>query len=148
MRHGMAAKGFLITAIVLAVTAPLAKSWSRGLLDLQLHDVYFVVAPGLVLVGMALFAALFAVVYYFVPVSPRASQTHFWLTVAALSGFWISFYIFGHFIAQTMSSHTELAGEVSALAALAVSAAVLATSPAIFAYNLVVALLSRHRLAH
>lgn len=143
----MAARGFLITAIVLAVAGPLAKSWSRGLLDLQLHDIYFVVAPRLVLAGMALVAAVFAAVYYFVPVSPRASKTHFWVTVTALSGFWVSFYVFGHLI-HTISSHTEMPGAVSALAALAVSAAVLATSPAIFAYNLIIALLSRHRLAN
>jgi len=143
----MAARGFLITAIVLAVAACFARSWSRGLLDLQLHDIYFVVAPSLVLVGMALFAALFAVIYYFVPMSPRASKTHFWLTLTALLGFWISFYVFGHLIARVTSSHAEIPAAVSSMAAFVVSAALLAASPAIFAFNLIVALLSRHRLA-
>jgi len=143
----MAARGFLITAIVLAATAPLAKSWSRGLLDMQLHDIYFVIAPGLALLGMALLAAVFAVVYYFVPMSPRGSKIHFWLTLASLSGFWISFYVFGHLIARAISTHTEIPGTVSAMAAFVVSAALLAASPAIFAFNLVVALVSRHRLA-
>jgi heme/copper-type cytochrome/quinol oxidase subunit 1 len=145
----MAAKGFLITATVLAMMAALARSWSRGPLDLVLHDTYFVVAPARVFVGMALFAAVFAVVYYLVPMNLRASKTHFWLTVTALSGFWISFYVFGHLIARVTPSHTEIpGGAVSAMAAFVMSAALLAASPAIFAFNLVVALFSRHRLAN
>jgi heme/copper-type cytochrome/quinol oxidase subunit 1 len=145
----MAARGFLITATVLAVMASLARSWSRGPLDLVLHDTYFVFVPARVFVGMAVFAAVFAVVYYLVPMNPRASKTHFWLTAAALSGFWISFYVFGHLIAPVTSSHTEIpGGAVSALAAFAVSAALLGASPAIFAFNLVVALVSRHRVAN
>jgi heme/copper-type cytochrome/quinol oxidase subunit 1 len=142
----MAAKGFLITATILALTASVTRSLSGGL-DLQLHNTYFVFAPRLVLLGMASLAALFAVIYYFVPMSARVSKIHFWLTVTSLSGFWISFYVFGYLI-RTISGHAEMPGAVSALAAFAVSAAVLAASPAIFVFNLVVALLSRYRLAH
>jgi heme/copper-type cytochrome/quinol oxidase subunit 1 len=142
----MAARGFLITAIVLSVTASVTRSLSGGL-DLRLHDTYFVLAPRFVLLGMALLAALFAVTYYFVPMSARVSKIHFWLTVTALSGFWISFYVFGHLI-RTISSHAEMPGAVSALAAFAVSAAILAASPAIFVFNLVVALVSRHHPAN
>jgi heme/copper-type cytochrome/quinol oxidase subunit 1 len=144
----MAARGFLITAVVLAVAAPLARSWSRGLLDLQLHDVYFVLAPGRILAGMALLAAIFAAVYHFIPINSRAGKLHFWLTVTPLSGFWIAFYLFGHLIARTTSSPTEMPGAVSAMAAFVVSAALLAASPAMFAFNLIVALFTRHRLAN
>jgi heme/copper-type cytochrome/quinol oxidase subunit 1 len=143
----MAAKGFLITAIVLAIMAPLSRSLSRGL-DMQLHDTYFVFAPGSVLLGMALFAALFAVFYYFVPMSPRGTKIHFWLTLIALSGFWISFYVFAHLLARVTSSPAEMPGEVCAMAAFVVSGALLAASPAILAFNFVVALLSRYRHAH
>ncbi len=143
----MAARGFLITAVVLAVMAPLARSWSHGL-DLQLHDTYFVVAPARVSVGMALLVALFALAYYFVPMSARVSKIHFWLTVTAIAGFWISFYVFGHLIARVSSSPAEIPGAVSAMAAFVVSAALLAASPAIFAFNLIGAVLSPHRLAN
>ncbi len=143
----MAARGFVITAIVLSVMAPLARIWPRGPLDLQLHDTYFVVAPGRVLGGMALLAALFAVVYYFIPMSPRISKIHFWLTLTALLGFWISFYAFEHLIVRVTSSRAEIPGAVSAMAAFVVSGALLVASPAIFALNLVLALLGRYRLA-
>lgn len=143
----MAAKGFLIMAIILAVMVSITRRMSGGL-DLQLHDTYFVFAPRLVLLGMALLAGVFAVFYYCVPMSARVSKIHFWLTLTALSVFWISFYVFGYLIARPVSNHTEMHGAVSALAASAVSGALLAASPAIFAFNLVVALLSRHRFAN
>lgn len=143
----IAARGFLISAIVLAVMSPLARNWPRGAFDFQLHNTYFVVAPGLVLIAMALLAGLFALLYYFVPMSPRVSKIHFWLTATALFAFWISFYVFERLMVRVTSSHAEIPGAVSAMAVFVVSAALLAASPVIFAFNFAVVLLSRSGIA-
>jgi heme/copper-type cytochrome/quinol oxidase subunit 1 len=85
---------FALIAAFLFATAILARNWTPGhILDLQIHDTYFVVAPSLFLFVMYLFAALFAVAYELIPTNPRAVRGHLWLTVIGLAWFWVSFYI-------------------------------------------------------
>jgi heme/copper-type cytochrome/quinol oxidase subunit 1 len=141
---------FTLIAVILFATAILTRNWTPGqILDLQIHDTYFVVAPSLFLFVMCLFAALFAVTYELIPTNPRAVRGHLWLTVTGLGLFWISFYVVELLVERTMNRHSATPAEqLGALLAFVVSNGVVLLSPVFFIVNLAIAISKRLRTAH
>jgi heme/copper-type cytochrome/quinol oxidase subunit 1 len=102
MRHP--AKWFTATAALLVFFAFVSKSRAPSL-DVQIHDAYFVFSAGFVFLAMSVLLALFAGVYYVLPVNPRAAGAHFWLTAAGILLFWVGYYWYA-------ALFTPLAGSV------------------------------------
>lgn len=89
MRHP--AKWFAATAALLVFFAFVSKSWAP-LLDVQIRDTYYVISSGHVFLAMSVLLALFAAIYYVLPVNPRAAGAHFWLTTAGILLFCVGCY--------------------------------------------------------
>jgi heme/copper-type cytochrome/quinol oxidase subunit 1 len=89
MRHP--AKWFAATAALLVFFAFVSKSWAP-LLDVQIRDTYYVFSSRHVFLAMSVLLALFAAIYYVLPVNPRAAGAHFWLTTAGILLFWVGYH--------------------------------------------------------
>jgi heme/copper-type cytochrome/quinol oxidase subunit 1 len=137
------ARRFAIAAVVLLVSSPLISRVmaSAGDVDLSLGGAYYVLPVFLVCLAMASLLALFAGAYSIFRFSPRVSAWHFWLTVASIAVYWLSFYLWGTRDGGRLGMLTlERASmpplETAIAAAFVLSTVVVILSPAIFVMNL------------
>jgi len=139
------ARWFAATSVVLFIFAFIARVWPPGGMDLQVHDTYFVLSPSSVFLGMAFSVAIFATTYCVLSASPGAASWHFWLTALGLAAFWISSYLWGHVLMRHATAQADPRLEVGLGIAFLASGLILLGSLAMFAVNVLVALLARLR---
>jgi len=104
----IAAIGLLAASLVLHFLAP------AGFLDIQFRHTAYAFSYASVFIFMAAFLCVCAAVYSFwiIPINQNAGIWHFWLTLAGIVFFWLSFYFL--FVRRQYS--TELHGSALAIA--------------------------------